>query len=225
VVLRQAQRTSFSMQHPHPWLARRKLGGGGYRRSGTNGTGTDDEDEAGAAGTAGADAGLFKLRCFFLNGEAGASVAATTAASGPRHYHYQVRQGKEAREGADRGLACAALTHVTCALRLFQRPLGPGWAPADGAPFVPLPCARPPAIARYACHRPGQGLGSGVGRCSRREGRWPQHPQQRKSSTWRISFSLRVEPWETGPLKQKADVGSRYRLRGKYVNQQFYDRQ
>jgi hypothetical protein len=42
----------------------------------------------------------------------------------------QVRQGKEAREGADgvspRGLACAAPIHVACGLRLFQRPLGPG---------------------------------------------------------------------------------------------------
>jgi hypothetical protein len=42
----------------------------------------------------------------------------------------QVRQGKEARKGADRtsprGLACAAPSHVTCALRLFQRPSGAG---------------------------------------------------------------------------------------------------
>jgi hypothetical protein len=32
-----------------------------------------------------------------------------------------------------------------------------------------------------------------------------------------------VGPWETEALKQKAGVGSRYRLREKYVNQQFYD--
>jgi hypothetical protein len=58
----------------------------------------------------------------------------------------QVRQGKDAREGADRasprGLACAAPIHVACALRLFQRPLGPGWAPADGAPSVRLAAPR-----------------------------------------------------------------------------------
>lgn len=46
----------------------------------------------------------------------------------------QVRQGKEARKGADRassprGLACAAPIHVACPLRLFQRPLGRGGLP------------------------------------------------------------------------------------------------
>jgi hypothetical protein len=56
--------------------------------------------------------------------------------------------------------------HLACALRLFQRPLGPGWAPADGAPL--RSCLFPaldrgPARAMHAADR-GWGLAaSGAG--------------------------------------------------------------
>jgi hypothetical protein len=67
-------------------------------------------------------------------------------------------KGKGARKGADRtsprGLACAAPSHVTCALRLFQRPLagaGVGSRALTGAAaFKPVPCARPRARSSFA---------------------------------------------------------------------------
>jgi hypothetical protein len=72
----------------------------------------------------------------------------------------QVHQGKEAREGVGcqqsqpqpqpqgARLCCSqsCVMYVTYALRLFQRPLGLGWAPADGAPR----CARAFALRSAA---------------------------------------------------------------------------
>ena len=49
------------------------------------------------------------------------------------------------------------------------------------------------------------------------EEHWPQRRSAVISNTWADLQSL-----ETEALKQKAGVGSRYRLREKYVNQQFY---
>jgi hypothetical protein len=54
------------------------------------------------------------------------------------------------------------------------------------------------------------------------EGRWPQHPQQAKLTRGGSHFPT-CGPWETEAPRQKAGVGSRYRLREKYINQQFYD--
>jgi hypothetical protein len=49
------------------------------------------------------------------------------------------------------------------------------------------------------------------------EGRWPRSKNNSDGSHF-----PRAGTWETEALKQKAGVGSRYRLREKYVNQQFY---